>query len=108
MNGYRSLVLLVAAMTSGSVFAADPVGEDDIKWDPVTLFHKQTIIAGLNILMRDNPKCAVLDPQSIRMDMSRGNPDNPAFAVDCGEGDGKAPVYFSKIDVESAAPPPKK
>lgn len=108
MRGLRVILLSTLAAVSLQALAAEPLGEEDIKWDPVTLFHKQTIIAGLNILMRDNPKCAVLDPQSIRMDMSRGNPDNPAFAVDCGEGAGKGPVYFSKIDVESAAPPPKK
>jgi hypothetical protein len=108
MNGKLSLVLLVTALTSGSVFAAEPLGEADIKWDPVTSFHKQTIIAGLNILMRDNPKCAVLDAQSVRMDMNNGNPDNPAFAVDCGDGSGKGAVYFTKIDVESAAPTARK
>jgi hypothetical protein len=108
MNNLRVLTLSVLAACSWQTFAAEPLGEEDIKWDPVTAFHKQTVIAGLNILMRDNPRCSVLDARSVRMDMNNGNPDNPAFAVDCGEGSTRAPVYFTKIDVESAVPPPGK
>ena len=105
---YRPVLFALIYLWPYCLSAAEPLGEADIKWDPVTLYYKETVIAGLNMLMREDSRCAVLDPQSVRMDMNGGTPDDPAFAVDCRNGDSKSVVFFSKFAVENAQPPPAK
>ncbi|MES2624644.1 MAG: hypothetical protein V4628_05170 [Pseudomonadota bacterium] len=93
-------LFLLASTTS---FAAGPFEEKDFTWDASTTLHKALIIAGVNKIAHDDPRCATIDPASARVDYNHGNPDNPAFAVNCGASDHPVTVFFTKIDVEAAA-----
>jgi hypothetical protein len=84
-----------------AAFAAGPFEEKDFTWDASTSLHKALIMAGVNKIARDDPRCADIDPASAHVDYNHGNPDNPAFAVTCGKSDHPVTVFFTKIDVEA-------
>lgn len=88
-------MLLVA---SSIAMAAGPFEENDFTWDASTNLHKELLIAGVNKIARDDPRCSEIDPASARVDYDHGNPDNPAFAVTCGTSDHPVTVFFTKID----------
>lgn len=79
--------------------AADTIAEADIKFDNLTSAHKALIVAGLNKLAHDNKECEKIDTQSVQYDFANASPDNPAFTVQCGEGDHKTTQHFSLLDV---------
>lgn len=96
----RAAVLISALLLAPAAsFAAGPFVESDFHFDAYTAFFKDIIIAGVNKVAAENPKCAMIDPASATIAPGRGNPDNPVFYVVCGEPEHEAKVYFSKVDV---------
>ena len=96
-----AVTLGALSLFSSVAFAADPVKEEDLTWEVMTTFHKAVVLAGVNKLRRDNPACAEMDLTSVHYDADRGNPDNPAFTVQCGAADHLTTLHFTKADVES-------
>ena len=74
--------------------------EKDFYWDDQTSPHKQTIIAGVNKVHRENKRCAQIDPGSAYISSSKGTKNDPVFFVTCGKGNGVFNVFFSKSEVE--------
>lgn len=71
----------------------------DVVWTQVTEPHNREIIMGINRLHREDPRCQVIDPASVFVvrvvDIWKGE----RYGVDCGTGDQKVSVIFSKKDV---------
>lgn len=84
---------------SALAIAADSIAEADIKFDNLTSAHKALIVAGLNKLAQEKKECEKIDKQSVQYDFANASPDNPAFTVQCGEGDHKTTERFSLLDV---------
>lgn len=74
--------------------------EEDFIWDKKTSPHKKIIIAGVNKVHRENPRCKVIDTGTAYIAFGRGSPSDPVFFVTCGSGTDVFNAFFSKSEVE--------
>lgn len=74
--------------------------EADFVWDKKTSPHKNTIVAGVNKVHRENSRCKTIDPGSAYISSSKGSPSDPVFYVTCGAGASVFNAFFSKSEVE--------
>ncbi|BET59162.1 hypothetical protein [Geobacter sp. 60473] len=72
----------------------------DFTWDKKTSTYKSVIIAGVNKIHRDNPRCKDIDPSSTYMSNSKGTKSDPVFFVTCGKGANAFNVFFAKSDIQ--------
>ncbi|HTQ99498.1 MAG TPA: hypothetical protein VMH83_05890 [Candidatus Acidoferrum sp.] len=110
MMNKRLLAGLAASLLLAplAAMAANQYTEADFDWsDPLMKFHKATIVAGVNMLARENPACASIDLKSVQLDPNHGNPDDPAFTVVCSNGAKKTTVLFTKVEAVGDGVAPK-
>lgn len=74
--------------------------EDDIVWDKDTMHHKKLVLAGVNKIHQENPRCKDIDVGSVSKSTSRGTKADPVFFVLCGKGTDSFNAFFAKSDVE--------
>lgn len=74
--------------------------EADFIWEDRTAPYKKTIIAGVNKIHRENPRCKTIDPASADISPSKSTPSHPVFFVTCGSGLSVFNAFFSESDVE--------
>jgi hypothetical protein len=60
--------------------------EKDFIWDENTSPYKDTIIAAVNRIHRENSRCKEIDPSSASYSDSRSSSGKPVFSVVCGQG----------------------
>lgn len=75
--------------------------EDDFIWDKNTLPYKDTIVAAVNRIHRENSRCKEIDPNSAYLSGSKSSPGKPVFFVTCSSGAEAFNVWFSKDDLDS-------
>jgi hypothetical protein len=75
--------------------------ELDFYWNDEIRPWKSIIMEGVNRVHKQNPQCAVLDPGSADISLTKGSKENPVFFVMCKPKNGEVFNYFfSKSDVE--------
>ena len=78
--------------------------KEDFVWDKNTSPYKDTIVAAVNKIHRENARCKEIDPSSAYLSGSKSSPGNPVFFVTCGSGANAFNVWFSKDDLDSEKP----
>ena len=74
--------------------------EKEFYWDEKTRPYKDIIIAGVNKIHRENPRCKDMEPLTAYV-ADDSTPENPRFLVQCGEDLKAFNQFFTKSEVES-------
>lgn len=74
--------------------------EDDIVWDKGTTPYKKLVVAGVNKVHQENPRCRDIDVATVTKSPSKGTKTDPVFFVSCGRGTDSFNAFFSKSDIE--------
>lgn len=77
--------------------------EKDFIWDENTSPYKDTIVAAVNRIRREDSGCEEIDPSSMAFSHSRSVPGKPVFSVVCGQGPQVVKVWFPEYDSRPAA-----
>lgn len=72
----------------------------DFEWTKRTKPYASIIVAGVNKVLRENPRCKQVNTGSVDISSTKGSRENPVFYVTCDDSNGDPfNIFFSKADV---------
>lgn len=71
----------------------------DFVWDEDTSGYKPQIVAAVNKIVRENDRCASIDPGTVSKSPKQSRPGQPVFFVTCNVGASAFNVWFKPSDV---------
>lgn len=98
---YKTLAAAILVIPALAM-AAGHYTEEDFTFDISTELSKDLIVAGVNHLVDTDPRCATVDPTSVRRDFENSSPNDLHFLVTCGEKGATTEVVFTQFDAEEA------